>query len=69
MLDSQSNRPEKLPNENEAQFFTAANFTMRSERCTLTPHVRQSKTVLNSGFHEVDSRFQVLESLMGFRIP
>ena len=50
----------------EAQFFTAANFTMRSERCTLTPHVRKSKTVLDSGFHLVDTGFQVLESLMGF---
>ena len=43
---------------------------------------RESKTVLDSGFHTVDSRFQVLDSslckwnlhsgfqsLMGFRIP
>ena len=28
----------------------------------LPPHVRESKTVLDSGFHAVDSGFQVLES-------
>ena len=47
------------------------------------PHAKQSRTVLDSGFHAVDSRFQVLDSwfsyqwnldsclqsLVGFRIP
>ena len=28
----------------------------------LSPHIRESKTVLDSGFHAVDSRFQVLDS-------
>ena len=43
-------------------------------------HARESKTVLDSGFHAVDSGFQVLDSslcqwnlgcqsLVGFRIP
>ena len=27
-----------------------------------SPHVRDSKTVLNSGFQAVDSRFQVMDS-------
>ena len=27
-----------------------------------SPHVRESKTVCDSGFHAVDSRFQVLDS-------
>ena len=45
----------------------------------LWSHVRESKTVLDSGFHAVDSRFQVLDSGLfvrrtwipdsGFRIP
>ena len=48
----------------------------------LSPHVRESKTVLESGFRTVDSGFQVLDSsicqenldsgfqsLVGFRIP
>ena len=46
----------------------------------LSLHVRESKTVLDSGFHTVDSGFQVLDSsvchldsgfqsLVGFRIP
>ena len=48
----------------------------------LPPHVRESKTVLDSGFHAVDFGFQVLDSwlchwnldsgfrrLVGFRIP
>ena len=37
-----------------------------------SPHVRESKTVLDSGFHAVDSGFQILNSLsleLGFRIP
>ena len=29
---------------------------------TALPHVRESKTVLDSGFHAVDSGFQVLET-------
>ena len=49
---------------------------------TLSPHVRESKTSWDSGFHAVDSGFQVLDSslgqwnldsgfqsLVGFRIP
>ena len=41
---------------------------------TCSPHVRESKTVLDSGFHVVDSRFQVLDSKslsvgLGFWIP
>ena len=40
----------------------------------VSPHVRDSKPVLDSGFYAVDSRFQVLDpdSLqfeLGFRIP
>ena len=45
----------------------------------VSPHVRESKTVLDCGFHIVDSGFQVLDSslfgtwilnwLVGFRIP
>ena len=39
-----------------------------------SPHVRESKTVLDSGFHAVDSGFQLLDSRsytveLGFRIP
>ena len=37
-----------------------------------SPRVRESKTVLDSGFHAVDSGFQILNSLsleLGFRIP
>ena len=38
-----------------------------------SPHVSESKTVLDSGFLAVDSRFQVLDSRLcqrlGFRIP
>ena len=33
----------------------------------ISPHVRESKTVLDSGFHPVDFGFGVLDS--GFRIP
>ena len=49
---------------------------------SVSPHVRESKTVLYFGFHAVDSRFQILDSslcqwklssgfqsLVGFRIP
>ena len=32
---------------------------------SVSPHVRESMTVLDSGFHPVDSGFQ----LSGFRIP
>ena len=28
----------------------------------ILPHVRESKTVLDSGFHAMDSRFQVLNA-------
>ena len=28
----------------------------------LSPHIRESKTILDSGFHAVDSGFQVLDS-------
>ena len=32
-----------------------------------SPHVRESKTILDSGFHAVDSRFQILlNSCYGF---
>ena len=37
-----------------------------------SPHVRESRRVLDSGFHTVDSGFRVLDSgfqLSGFRIP
>ena len=40
-----------------------------------SPHVRESKTVLDSGYHAVDSGFQVLDSgfflsvELGFLIP
>ena len=37
-----------------------------------SPHVRESKTVLDSGFHAVDYGFQILNSLsleLGFQIP
>ena len=41
--------------------------------CHVSPHVRESKTLLDSGFHTVDSRFQLLDSRsfsgkLGFRI-
>ena len=29
---------------------------------SVSPHIRESKTVLDSGFHAVDSRFQQLDS-------
>ena len=38
----------------------------------VSPHVRESRTFLNSGFHAVDSGFRVLDSGFqhsGFRIP
>ena len=38
----------------------------------ISPHVRESRRVLDSGFHTVDSGFRVLDSgfqLSGFRIP
>ena len=40
----------------------------------ISRHVRESKTVLDSGFHAVDSRVQLLDSRsfsveLGFRIP
>ena len=38
----------------------------------LSPHVRESRTFLDSGFHAVDSGFRVLDSGFqhsGFRIP
>ena len=41
-------------------------------RIYLSPHVRESRTVLDSGFHDVDSGFRVLDSGFrhsGFRIP
>ena len=43
------------------------------EWCTTSPYVRESKTVLDSGFHSVDSGFQLLDSRsfsmeLGFRI-
>ena len=49
----------------------------RSQRCPsyreLSPHVRESKTLLDSGFHAMDSGFQLLDSRsfsvkLGFRI-
>ena len=42
------------------------------EDCHCSPHVRESRRVLDSGFHTVDSGFRVLDSgfqLSGFRIP
>ena len=41
-------------------------------RALISPHVRESMTVLDPGFHPVDSGFRVLDSvfqLSGFRIP
>ena len=41
-------------------------------RCQQSPHVRESMTVLDSGFRPVDSGFRVLDSgfqFSGFRIP
>ena len=41
-------------------------------RIYLSPHVRESRTVLDSGFHDVDSGFRVLDSGFqhsGFQIP
>ena len=38
----------------------------------VSPHVRESMTVLDSGFHPADSGFRLLDSgfqLSGFRIP
>ena len=39
---------------------------------SLSPHVRESMTVVDSGLHPVDSGFRALDSgfqLSGFRIP
>ena len=33
---------------------------------TIAPHVRESKAVLDSGFHDVDSGFQALYSSLYF---
>ena len=33
----------------------------KNAKKNLSPHVRESRTVLDSGFHVVDSRFQVLD--------
>ena len=42
------------------------------KKSVFSPHVRESRTVLDSGFHAVDSGFRVLDSGFqhsGFRIP
>ena len=51
----------------------SANLLVRIE-IAVSLHVRESKTVLDSGFHAVDSGFQLLDSTsfsveLGFRIP
>ena len=33
-----------------------------------SPHIRESKTVIDSGFHAVDSGFQVLDSSFFFQL-
>ena len=44
-----------------------------SENVIVSPHIRESKTVLDSGFQAVNSRSQMLDSTLsvelGFRIP
>ena len=44
-----------------------------SENIIVSPHIRESKTVLDSGFQAVNSRSQMLDSTLsvelGFRIP
>ena len=50
---------------------TLRNYTVKGLRA-VSPHVRESRRVLDSGFHTVDSGFRVLDSgfqLSGFRIP
>ena len=47
---------------------------IRFYQCILSPHVRESKIVLDSGFHAMDSGFQACNSILllvelGFRIP
>ena len=72
-------RPAEWPRK-EASALQRLNFRLRNE--AQTPFVRESKTVLDSGFQAVDSGFQVLDfsfchwnldcgfqSLVGFRIP
>ena len=47
-------------------------FNVREELTLSSPHVRESRTVLDSGFHAVDSGSGVLDSGLqrsGFRIP
>ena len=44
-------------------FFTVLDFVSvhKNAKKKMAPHVRESRTVLDSGFHVVDSRFQVLD--------
>ena len=65
-----------------ASFFFCMFFLLFQSSKKLLPHIRESRTVLDSGFHAVDSGFQVLDSslcqwnvdsgfqsLVGFPIP
>ena len=53
-------------------FIPKLTFNSEGQKLYMSPHVRESRTVLDSGFHAVDSRFGVLDSGFqhsGFRIP
>ena len=43
-------------------YISYENFLMKLRKIKVSPHVRESKTLLDSGFHAVDSGFQLLDS-------
>ena len=63
-----------LKRDSKSIFFATTTTIHISGLIKVSPHVRESKTVLDSGFHAVDSGFQLLGSRsytveLGFQIP
>ena len=59
--------------KHQSLFIYNMNLDVASENIIVSPHIRESKTVLDSGFQALNSRFQMLDSTLsvelGFRIP